>query len=135
MNFLSLFGPNGSSRNHRVIGCFTRATKVGPGARSAMAAQSDVLSEIAHSWARSFPLQSRPLELCNLYPRVANRIAECWEDFALTEAVLDDLLVDHRGGRKGFPAQIAIELLRLQALHEGRPNRTRASQIGSISLA
>ena len=71
-------------------------------------------------------MHSRPLELCNAYPRVANRIAQCWDDLAVTEAVLDDLLVDHRGGRKGFPAQIAVELLRLQSFHEERSHRTRA---------
>lgn len=91
-----------------------------------MGSQSEVLTEHAHAWVRKFPLQSRPLELCNVYPRVANRIAECWEDLAVTEVVLDDLLVDHRGGRKGFPAQIGIELLRLQSVHEERTAQRRA---------
>ena len=62
----------------------------------------------------------RPLELCNVYPRIANRIARSWDDPASAETVLDDLIVDHRGGRKGFPSQIATELVRLYALHEKR---------------
>ena len=125
MNFLALFRSAASSKRNRFAWPLRGTKKPGPHARSAMDTQSDVLTELAHSWAREFPLQSRPLELCNAYPRVANRIAQCWDDVAVTEAVLDDLLVDHRGGRKGFPAQIAVELLRLQSVHEERRHGTR----------
>ena len=46
--------------------------------------------------------------------RVANRIAWCWADAALREQVLDDLLVDRRGGRLGFAPTIVRELQRLR---------------------
>ena len=62
----------------------------------------------------------RPLELCGAYPRVANRIALCWNDLALVDAVFNELLLDRRGGRAGFPSPVAVELLRLHALHERR---------------
>lgn len=116
MNFLSLFG---TKRSRRPNG-FGSPTTLGPSARSATDSKSEVLSDLAHSWVRELPLASRPLELCNVYPRVANRIAESWGNPTMTTAVLDDLLVDHRGGRKGFPVLVATELLRLEALHEQR---------------
>lgn len=124
MNFLALFGNQKSLRQNNGEPLLGATRQPGPHARSALRAQDEILSDSAHSWVRQLPGPSRPLELCNAYPRVANRIAESWADLALTTAVLDDLLVDHRGGRRGFPAQIAVELLRLQALHEDRsPDR------------
>ncbi len=65
-------------------------------------------------WLRRLPARRRPLRLCEAYPRVANRIAWCWRDADLSEQVLDDLLVDRRGGRRGFPAPIVRELQRLR---------------------
>ncbi len=37
---------------------------------------------------------------------------------ALAGALLEDLLVDHRGGRRGFPRAIVAELRRLQQFHD-----------------
>lgn len=134
MNFLGLFRSATPSKRSRFPSLLRRATRPGPNSRAALDSQSDVLTELAHSWARKFPLQSRPLELCNVYPRVANRIAECWDDVAATEVVLDDLLVDHRGGRNGFPAQIAIELLRLQKALEERTRRMGPDKYGPSAM-
>lgn len=65
-------------------------------------------------WLRELPARRRPQRLCELYPRVANRIAWCWHDAALAAHALDDLLTDRRGGRRGFPPMIVRELLRLR---------------------
>ena len=80
-----------------------------------------MLSGKAHTWVRALPMPVRPLELCNVYPRIANRLSLAWDDLVLTEAVFNDLLVDHRGGRKGFPSQVSAELVRLHTFHELRP--------------
>jgi hypothetical protein len=77
----------------------------------------NALNGTARHWLRGLPPRRRPLRLCETYPRVANRIAWCWADAALTEQVLDDLLTDRRGGRRGFPAPIARELQRLRAFN------------------
>lgn len=69
-------------------------------------------------WLRQLPPRQRPLRLCTEYPRVANRVAWCWRDPALTDAVLAELLVDRRGGRLGFPAVIVRELQLLQAFNQ-----------------
>ncbi|MFO1294314.1 MAG: hypothetical protein U1F07_14770 [Rubrivivax sp.] len=72
------------------------------------------LTGTARRWLRELPPRRRPLRLCAAYPRVANRIAWCWADLKLSEQVLDDLLVDRRGGRRGFPPPIVRELRRLR---------------------
>lgn len=72
------------------------------------------LSGTTRRWLRELPPRRRPLRLCEAHPRVVNRIAWCWADASLREQVLDDLLVDRRGGRQGFPAPMVRELQRLR---------------------
>lgn len=74
----------------------------------------DALNGTARAWLRRLPGGRRPLRLCERFPRVANRIAWCWADAGLVDAVFDDLLVDRRGGRQGFPAPVVQELRRLR---------------------
>jgi len=57
-----------------------------------------------------------PYELEKRYERVLNRIMEFWGTPQL-DFLLEDLLVDKRGGRQGFPREIVAELLFLGELH------------------
>ena len=41
-------------------------------------------------------------------------------DGALTERLFEDLLIDKRGGRQGFPREVAAELMRLRSLSTKR---------------
>ena len=93
--------------------------KTGRAARSPVP-DDDTLSSTALSWLRQLPVSVRPKELCGVYPRLANRIALCWDDLALVDEIFNELLLDRRGGRAGFPSLVAAELLRLHALHERR---------------
>jgi hypothetical protein len=79
------------------------------------------LSDLAKVWVDRLPAAHRPLSLCLQYPRIANRIALCWADQALTEMVFSELLQDRRGNRRGFPAAVNQELLTLISAHRGRP--------------
>ncbi len=83
--------------------------------RAPLRPQDLALSEIARRWLESLPPDERPQALAAQYPRIANRIALCWGDAMLVGKVLDDLLVDRRGGRRGFPPAVRQELLRLRA--------------------
>lgn len=65
-------------------------------------------------WLASLPEQVRPVELTRRYPRIANKIASLWRQVARCEEFLDELVVDRRGGRKGFPLAIAQELTALR---------------------
>jgi hypothetical protein len=61
-------------------------------------------------WIMKLPPQIQPRHLHVKYPRVANRIAALWGDTTGCESFLDDLLTDSRGGRKGFPLNVATEI-------------------------
>jgi len=77
-----------------------------------------VLSSVAEKWLMSLPQPLRPAALCATYPRVVNRLALCWADGVLTDRLLEDLLIGRRGKRKGFPAPLAEELMRLRRFHD-----------------
>jgi hypothetical protein len=76
------------------------------------------LTGTTRHWFRRLPPRRRPSRLCMLFPRVANRIAWCWHDVALSAQVLEDLLVDRRGGRRGFPPAVVRELQRLREFND-----------------
>ena len=82
--------------------------------------QDLVLSPLAAAWGDSLTARHRPTQLCALFPRVANRLALCWNDSALVARVLDELVVDKRRSRTGFPPEVSQELIRLRLL---RPSR------------
>jgi hypothetical protein len=94
-------------------------------------AQEESLTPDARAWIQALPPRIRPEELSILYPRIANAIALRWKFLYLIDHVFDDLLVDHRGGRTGFPPIIAQELLRLQDFHESRERAGHSAQIDS----
>lgn len=76
------------------------------------------LTGTTRRWLRELPSRRRPLRLCVLFPRVANRLAWCWHDELLSKAALQDLLEDRRGGRHGFPPCVVRELQRLREFNE-----------------
>jgi hypothetical protein len=70
-------------------------------------------------WLLKLPAPLRPRELCDRYPRAANAVATAWKDADDRAAVLDELLSDRRGNRRGFPPEVTSELqaLRYAAAH------------------
>ena len=72
-------------------------------------------SDETNAWLAELPESARPRQLAARYARLANRLARIWNDPVKCERLLDDLMTDHRGGRKGFPLAIASELA---TLHE-----------------
>lgn len=73
-------------------------------------------------WAESLPSALTPVHLVHMFPRIANRLAIAWQDAKAVQEVLDDVLIDRRGGRQGFPLPVQKELLRLGAFVQGRPS-------------
>lgn len=69
----------------------------------------------AMDWAIGLPPTLRPHSTCEQFPRVANAIASSWVDAAYAVQVLDHLIKDYRGGRRGFPAAVKLELEALRA--------------------
>lgn len=87
----------------------------GPGLRSPENPRDKTLSKVAHAWREGLAPPLQALALCEQYPRVANTIALCWSDPVLARVLLAQLMTDHRGGRKGFPAPVHAELKALAA--------------------
>ena len=94
----------------------------------------EALTGTTRVWFRKLPAGRRPHALCSRFPRVANRIAWCWPDPALTQQVLEDLLVDRRGGREGFPRPIVAELRRLRDYRDRAHSGERAEGLWQALL-
>lgn len=72
----------------------------------------------AVNWCSGLPSGLQPHELCKMYPRIANGLASGWRDPDATLRYFDQLLSDHRGGRRGFPGDVLQELHALKAFYE-----------------
>jgi len=71
-------------------------------------------------WVDSFPEAIRPNALLERFPRIANALSRAWNDREQIQMELDQLLVDRRPGRRGFPPDVYNELLTLRDIVEGR---------------
>ena len=78
------------------------------------------LSVKARNWLERLPEDMRPRELCTRFPRIANQLAACWADIGLIDHLLQDLLIDHRGSREGFPSAVVDEIALLYEYHDLR---------------
>lgn len=75
---------------------------------------SAVLSDETSRWLAALPADVRPLHLARRFPRIANSIADLWRRVARCEEYFDTLVVDLRGDRSGFPAEVAKEVTDLR---------------------
>lgn len=66
-------------------------------------------------WLATLPKEARPNALAIKFPRIANRLADIWKRPLHCERYLDDLMIDRRGGRQGFPSDVAADIARLKA--------------------
>ena len=73
-----------------------------------------VLSEKANKWIASLAAELRPEALADRYPRITNLIAEQWRQPTKMDKFFDEVFVDSRGGRKGFPFGVLMELTTLK---------------------
>jgi hypothetical protein len=70
------------------------------------------------TWAAKLPRDVRPIELLRAFPRIANLLAANWTEPTLLRPYIDELFVDRRGNRKGFPPQVMEELFALRGYYE-----------------
>jgi hypothetical protein len=78
------------------------------------ATPSEPLSDEASAWIAELPESVRPRQLALRYARLVNRLCKVWPNPAQCERLLDELMIDRRGGRKGFPLPVANELATLR---------------------
>ena len=65
-------------------------------------------------WLNALPKVVRPWALITEYPRIANLLVIAWGNPTACRAYFDNLLVDRRGNRKGFPPDVLRDLQRLR---------------------
>ena len=76
-----------------------------------------------------------PHELEKRYARILNKIVDLWETPQM-EAYFLELLVDTRGGRQGFPPEVANEIYQLSRLHDHlHPNKKQEDPWAAMDLA
>ena len=81
------------------------------------------LTGAAIDWVIGLPPALRPHTTCEHFPRVINAIADSWPDLAYSLQVLDHMIRDYRGGRRGFPTSVQRELAALHAHQSARSIR------------
>lgn len=72
------------------------------------------LLPFSERWMDLLPPDAFPGALATHYPRIVNLIARQWNDRNGCPAYFDELLVDRRGGRQGFPPAVKRDLLKLR---------------------
>jgi len=82
------------------------------------------------TWASALPPEIQPKALLAKYPRIANLVAVLWQDPNSLRRYVDDLLVDTRGTRQGFPLDVLREIFRLRAYYdETQPSTLRPWEV------
>src|ERR1022692_595344 len=75
-------------------------------------------------WMATLPSEFRPTAIGKAFPRIANALATFWTRPDAFTSYLDDLLIDKRGARQGFPTDALAELHALRAYYTvSRPDR------------
>ena len=78
------------------------------------------LTGLAMDWVIQLPASLRPHATCEQFPRVINAIAGAWADRPHSVQVLEHMIKDYRGGRRGFPSAVQGELAALLAHSRAR---------------
>jgi len=70
------------------------------------------------TWAAKLPPDVRPMVTLRTFGRIGNALAASWTDPAAFLRYIDELFVDRRGNRQGFPPEVMEELFALRAYFE-----------------
>ncbi len=74
----------------------------------------EVLLPATRRWLDALPKEIRPRALAEQFPRLANLIAVNWNSPHDCSAFISSLLVDQRGGRRGFPGDVSQDIQNLR---------------------
>lgn len=86
----------------------------GPWQRKPERPEDQVLSLRAETFFGSLPDEVYPHALIERFPRIANEIARRYGDREQLVRYFRSLLTDERGGRKGFPFQVLMDIENLK---------------------
>lgn len=85
--------------------------------RQAPSPYDRALNLAAVTWLGELPQEVAPLALARAFPRIVNRLSRFWDSPQMIDALLQELLLDKRGKRKGFPSEVLDELHALLRYH------------------
>ena len=74
----------------------------------------EVLLPATQRWLNSLPREIRPRALVEQFPRLANLFAVNWGNPNECVDFISSLLVDRRGGRRGFPGDVLQDIHNLR---------------------
>jgi len=83
------------------------------GRRQAPVEYDDSLNIATVAWLKELPNAVLPLETAHRYPRILNRLARYWGVPQMLDTIFEDLLLNERGERMGFPSVIEGEICAL----------------------
>jgi hypothetical protein len=69
-------------------------------------------------WLSELPEKLRPHETATRFPHIANMLCTRWSTPMACRVYFEELLLDGRGDRKGFPPPVARELAALKDYYE-----------------
>jgi len=91
---------------------------------------ADFMLPATIQWFEALPPEVRPVCLAEKYARIANLLAQQWNDDNACRAYFDDLLMGRRSKRRGFPVNVRRELWLLREYYQ----RTRMTTDGQLAI-
>ncbi len=77
----------------------------------------EVLLPATRRWLGTLPNETRPRALTEQFPRLANPIALNWNSPSDCSAFISSLMLDRRGGRRGFPGDVLQDIHNLRVYY------------------
>jgi len=96
-------------------GAVTEDESIWAGRRKAQPVE--VLLPATQRWLDSLPREIRPRALAQRFPRLANLFAINWGNPNDCVDFISSLLVDRRGGRRGFPGDVLQDIHNLRVYY------------------
>jgi hypothetical protein len=87
----------------------------------------------AAQWLAALPQRLQPRETAARFPHILNKLASLWSLPHSCRLYFDDLLMDHRGDRRGFPLKVASEIVGLKDHYDSVVHPTPQSLWDEIS--
>jgi hypothetical protein len=92
-----------------------KAAAAGPTPRREPYREEDLrLSRESEALLSSLNESVRPQQLAERFPRIVNKVATLWRRPMQMDEYFDELIIDKRGNRQGFPLSIIMELTNLK---------------------
>ena len=76
------------------------------------------LTPDAIRWLAELPADARPTLLPVEFPRIVNALVRRWSTPSFSLAYFEELLVDRRGSRRGFPLPVMLEIAALKTHYQ-----------------